>query len=207
VRRGELIARVESNESLQVYPISAPMSGVIAERGTNVGDVVGADPMFVIVNPGATILEFHVFPRDLEVVRAGQRVAIQTLDGKPVATGTISGFVTNAEAASGTAVARVSLPNPAGVWRPGMSLKGLVTVSGRQVPLAVRTRALQRFRDFTVVFAAYGTTYEVRMLELGQRTPEWTEVLSGLDPGTPYVTDGAFLVRADVEKSGASHDH
>jgi len=207
VRRGELIARVESNESLQVYPIYAPMSGVVSERGTNVGDVAGADPMFVIVNPAATILEFHIFPRDLEVVRAGQRVAIQTLDGAPVATGTISGFLTNAQASSGTAVARVSLPNPAGVWRPGMSLKGLVTISGRQVPLAVRTKALQRFRDFTVVFAAYGNTYEVRMLKLGQQTPEWTEVLGGLDPGTPYVTDGAFLVRADVEKSGASHDH
>ncbi len=64
-----------------------------------------------------------------------------------------------------------------------------------------------RFRDFTVVFSHYDGTYEVRMLELGQRTPEWTEILGGLDPGTPYVTDGAFLIRADVEKSGASHDH
>ena len=36
---------------------------------------------------------------------------------------------------------------------------------------------------------------------------EWTEVLSGIDPGAEYVVDGAFLIRADVEKSGASHDH
>jgi cobalt-zinc-cadmium efflux system membrane fusion protein len=207
VRRGELIARVESNESLQVYPIYAPMSGVVAERGTNVGDVTGSEPMFKIVQPVATVVEFHVFPRDLEVVRAGQRVAIQTLDGDPVASGTISGFLPTAEKGSGTAVARVSLPNPTGIWRPGMSLKGRVLVGGRQAPLAVRTKALQRFRDFTVVFAAYGNTYEVRMLELGQHTPEWTEVLGGLDIGTPYVTDGAFLVRADIEKSGASHDH
>ncbi|MDP3655928.1 MAG: HlyD family secretion protein, partial [Brevundimonas sp.] len=49
--------------------------------------------------------------------------------------------------------------------------------------------------------------YEVRMLELGRRTPEWTEVLSGIEPGAEYVVDGAFLIRADVEKSGASHDH
>ena len=45
------------------------------------------------------------------------------------------------------------------------------------------------------------------MLELGARTPEWTEVLGGLEPGTEYVTDGAYLIRADIEKSGASHDH
>jgi len=88
-----------------------------------------------------------------------------------------------------------------------MALKGLITVNGRQVPLAVRTKALQRFRDWTVVFANYGNTYEIRPLELGQQGAEWTEVLGGLKPGTPYVTDGSFLIRADIEKSGASHDH
>ena len=76
-----------------------------------------------------------------------------------------------------------------------------------EAPLAVRTKALQPFRDFTVVYARVGNTYEVRMLELGRRTDEWTEVLGGLEPGTEYVVDGAFLIRADIEKSGASHDH
>jgi cobalt-zinc-cadmium efflux system membrane fusion protein len=71
----------------------------------------------------------------------------------------------------------------------------------------VRTRALQRFRDFTVVYMKAGETYEVRMLQLGRQTSEWTEVLGGLEPGTEYVTDNAFLIRADVEKSGATHDH
>ncbi|MCZ6772340.1 MAG: HlyD family secretion protein, partial [Proteobacteria bacterium] len=63
------------------------------------------------------------------------------------------------------------------------------------------------FRDFTVVYGRFGDTYEVRMLELGRQTPEWTEVLGGLQPGTPYVTENAFLIRADVEKDGAVHDH
>ena len=59
----------------------------------------------------------------------------------------------------------------------------------------------------SAVFAKVGDTYEVRMLELGAQTPEWTEVLGGLESGTEYVTDGAYLIRADIEKSGASHDH
>ena len=76
-----------------------------------------------------------------------------------------------------------------------------------EAPLAVRTKALQPFRDFTVVYAKVGDTYEVRMLDLGRRTEEWTEVLGGIEPGTTYVVDGAFLIRADIDKSGASHDH
>ncbi len=208
VRRGELIARVESNESLQTYPVYAPMSGVVAERN-NVGDVAIEEPLYKIVNPSATIVQFNVFPRDLEVIEPGQPVAIQTLDGMPVAAGRLSGFVAQAGpgASTGTAVIQVSLPNPSGKWRPGMALKGRVTVNGRQIPLAVRTKALQRFRDWTVVFANYGNAYEIRPLELGQQTGEWTEVLGGIAPGTPYVTDGSFIIRADIEKSGASHDH
>ena len=68
-------------------------------------------------------------------------------------------------------------------------------------------RSLQRFRDFTVVFAQFGDTYEVRMLELGQQDGEYVEVLGGIDPGTSYVVEQSFLIKADIEKSGASHDH
>ena len=92
-------------------------------------------------------------------------------------------------------------------WRPGQAVEGSVVVASDDVPLAVRTRALQRFRDFTVVYARVDDTYEVRMLELGRQSPEWTEVLGGLAPGEVYVSDNAFLIRADVEKTGASHDH
>ena len=45
------------------------------------------------------------------------------------------------------------------------------------------------------------------MLELGRKDHEWTEVLGGLAAGETYVTDNSFLVKADVEKTGASHDH
>jgi len=75
------------------------------------------------------------------------------------------------------------------------------------VPLAVRESALQRFRDTTAVFAKHGDTYEVRMLELGRSDGEFVEVLSGIDPGEAYVTENSFLIKADIDKSGAGHDH
>ncbi len=112
-----------------------------------------------------------------------------------------------ASAASQTVVARALLPNPEGTWRPGMAVQGEVTVASREVPLAVQRIGLQRFRDFTVVFAQIGETYEVRMLELGEQDDEHIEVLAGIKPSTPYVTEQSFLIKADIEKSGASHDH
>ena len=76
VAKGALLARVESSYSLQTYPIYAPISGVITQRNTNVGDIADSDPMFVISDPARTIATFPIFPRDIERVRPGQSVQI-----------------------------------------------------------------------------------------------------------------------------------
>ncbi|MEW6016950.1 MAG: efflux RND transporter periplasmic adaptor subunit [Pseudomonadota bacterium] len=208
VRRGQLLARVESSNSLQTYSIPAPISGVIVKKNANVGDVAYDQPLYVIADPTKLHAEFFVYPRDAERIRPGQRVELRSLSGDGRATSRIETVLPTADLASQTLIAHVEIPaSLAGSFRPGMGVEGSVQVAAKSVPLAVRTKALQRFRDFTVVFAKVGDTYEVRMLELGAQTPEWTEVLGGLEPGTEYVTDGAFLIRADVEKSGASHDH
>ena len=208
VRKGQVVARVESSDSLQTYSIPAPISGVIVEKNANVGDVAYNEALLKIANPGKLHAEFFVYPRDAERVRRGQRVVIKSLSGDSQARSTVETVLPTADLASQTLIAHVEVPpSLAGSFRPGMGVEGSFEVSSQRIPLAVKTAALQRFRDFTVVFAKFGNTYEVRMLELGRATPEWTEVLGGLEPGTEYVTDGAFLIRADIEKSAASHDH
>lgn len=207
VTRGETIARVTSRESLQTYAIPAPISGVVMARNANVGDVAETAPIYIIADARQVHAEFYVYPRDAERLRAGQPITVRSLSGDHSVRATIEAILPTADMMTQTIVAHVDLPNDDGAWRPGQAVEGAAVIAATEVPLAVRTRALQRFRDFTVVFAQVGETYEVRMLELGRQTPEWTEVISGIDPGTTYVTDNAFLIRADVEKSGASHDH
>ena len=187
--------------------MTAPISGVIVERKTNVGDVAGSEPLFVIADPSRTTAVFPVFPRDMEKVRAGQAVQLGLLEGKRSHASVIRDFQPAADAMTGALSARAALPNGDNFWRPGMSVRGQVTIDRRTVPLAVKTEGLQAFRDFTVVFAKVGPTYEVRMLELGRKGPEWTEVLSGIKPGQAYVTKGSYVIKADIEKAGASHDH
>jgi cobalt-zinc-cadmium efflux system membrane fusion protein len=99
-----------------------------------------------------------------------------------------------------------SIPADAGL-QPGMRLMAEVVIAETEVPLTVQESGLQSFRDFTVVYAKVGDTYEVRMLELGRRDGERVEVLGGLRPGEIYVSDNSFLIKADIDKSGASHDH
>ncbi len=208
VRRGQALARVESSHSLQVYSITAPISGTIVEKNVNVGDTTGDRALFAIADATDLHAEFFVYPRDAERVRVGQPVILKNLSGDGTIESVVEAVVPTADVASQTVLAHVHLPRIAArTFRPGMAVEGSFAVAEANVPLAVRTKAIQRFRDFEVVFAKVGNTYEVRMLEIGRRTPEWTEVLGGLEPGTQYVTDGAFLIRADIDKAGASHDH
>ena len=207
VKRGQLLARIESSESLQVYPVYSTVSGVVAERNGNPGDVTFDRALYVITDPAQTTVVFNIFPKDLGAIQPGMAVQIETMEGTAIAAARLGQYLPDGNVEAGTALVRASVPNRGGRLRPGMALRGRVTINAVQVPLAVRTEALQRFRDFTVVFANYGQDYEVRMLELGRKSPEWTEVLSGIKPGTPYAAKGAFLIRADIEKSGASHDH
>ena len=207
VRRGDLLARIESTESLQTYPVYSTATGVIAERNGNPGDVTFDRALYVITDPAQTTVVFNIFPRDLGAIQPGQTVSIQSLDGTVIAQAQLGNYLPEGNAEAGTALMRAAVPNRGGRLRAGMALRGMVTINAVQVPLAVRTEAIQPFRDFRVVFANYGEDYEVRMLQLGRSSPEWTEVISGIAPGTPYAAAGSFLIRADIEKSGASHDH
>ncbi len=207
VRAGEVLARVESNESLQSYSVTAPIGGVIVERGANPGDVAGDEPIYRLGDPGRLVADFHIFDRDMGKVRPGQAVNVTPMNGGETLPSRIATFLPVKEISSQTVVARAPLTVPNAGWLPGMTVRGLVVVEEAVIPLAVRTTALQRFRDFEVVFAKMGDTYEVRMLEIGRRTELWVEVLGGLRPGEEYVTENSFLIKADIEKSGASHDH
>ena len=205
VRRGQTLVVVEGNESMRAYPVVAPFDGIVLARNTNVGDVADSNTLVEIANLSQVWVELRAIGADAERLQVGQEVQIRSATGESATGGRIQTLLPLASGQS--LVARAAIDNAGGRWRPGMAVSAEVVTALRQVPLAVKESGLQRFRDFTVVFAQVGDTYEVRMLELGERDGEYAEVLGGLKPGTRYVTEQSFLIKADVEKSGASHDH
>ena len=207
VRAGDILATVQSNESLQNYHVKAPIDGLIVKRDAQVGEATGDEPLFIIADHSDVWVELDVFVRDLELIKNNQTVIVETLDGNYRKTASIDWVSPLTSHASQSVQARATVSNKDGALRPGQFIRGHVTVAEQTVSLAVRQSALQRFRDFQVVFARFGDTYEVRMLELGRRNRDWVEVLGGIDPGTQYVTENSYIIKADIEKSGASHDH
>ncbi len=204
VRAGETLARVESNDSLQVDAVTAPIAGQITARHAQVGEQTDA-ALFEIADFSQVWGEFSVFARDRALLRPQQRVRVRNEAGQ--------GGEARIDYLSPTAdttqalQARVVLDNTAATWTPGQFVEAQVIVSEASVPVAVPLAAVQTLGSMEVVFAQVGDIFEARPLRLGRRDGEHVEVLQGLAAGTRYVVRNSYLLKADIEKSGASHDH
>jgi cobalt-zinc-cadmium efflux system membrane fusion protein len=206
VSAGDRLATIETNESLRSVPVAAPIDGLVIDRDIQTGQVAGEDPLFVIADLSEIWIQLDVFGSQMASIRIGQDVEIRTLDGFDL-TGTVDWIAPLVAHGSQSTRARIRVPNPEYRLRPGQFVQASVIADRFDVPLAVRRTALQTFREFDVVFAQVGDTYEVRMLELGRMDDSYAEVLAGLEAGEIYVTDNSYLIKADIEKAGASHDH
>ena len=206
VQAGDTLLTVESSESLQEYPVTAPISGLVMKRNVQTGEVTGDVPLFTIVDLSHVWVELDVFTRDIEKVEVGHSVVINTFDELSI-NGKIERLSPLSSYSSQSIHAIVPMDNPDYLLRPGQFVSAEVAIAEHHVPLAVRRSGVQRFRDFDVVYGKFGDTYEVRMLEFGITNDEWLEVAGGLTPGTEYVTENSYLIKADIEKSGATHDH
>lgn len=207
VEKGQILAVVESNESLKDYNVTAPIDGTILARNTNLGDVANGEPLFTIADLSNVWAKFHIFPKDADMIAAQQSVRVHTLDEGKEGEAAISMLFPTADALSQTLVAIAQLENEEGMWRPGMTVEGDVTVSQKQVTLAVRESALQTMEDQTVVFIKSGDSYEMKPVKTGISDGTYVEITSGLSAGQSYVSEGSFIIKADILKSGAAHEH
>ncbi|MFZ4761189.1 MAG: efflux RND transporter periplasmic adaptor subunit [Alphaproteobacteria bacterium] len=208
VKAGDTLATVESNDSLQVYAVKSPISGTIINRNANMGEIAGDTPLFVVADLSKLWAELFIFSKDGEKLKAGQKVRIQCLDDPVNTDSTIALVLPMAEASSQTLVARAVIKNAENHWRSGMNIRADVVLTEKEVPLAVKTEAIQRMEGNNVVFVQEeGGIYKAYPVEIGMGDSLWTEIKSGLNAGQRYVAKNSFVVKADIGKAGAEHEH
>lgn len=207
VEAGDVLAEVENQQTGVNFEVTAPISGEVLEINLRPGELADGSSNIRIADLSTVWAQLRIYGEDREAVEAGQRVVISNRDGSVQANGTITYLSPVVSPQNQAQLARVVLDNRSGEWLPGAFINGSIELSNEEVPLAVYKSGLQTFRDFTVVFAKVDDTYEVRMLELGREDDDAIEVLGGLEPGEVYVTENSFLLKADVLKDGAAHDH
>lgn len=208
VSKDEVLAVVESNESLQRYEIKSDLAGTIIEKHAVPGEFVSeGEPIYIVANLSNVWVDLNIYRQDANRVKADQTVMIDGSDGLHKDKGTIAYISPFGSENTQTLLARVVLPNPDGEWRPGLFVTGEILLEEVEVPVAVKASAVQTFRDWTVLFVNEGNFYEPLVIEPGRSDGEWVEIVAGLKPGLRYVAGNSFIIKADILKSGASHDH
>ncbi|MCW5827822.1 MAG: efflux RND transporter periplasmic adaptor subunit [Deltaproteobacteria bacterium] len=210
VQAGDILATVESSEGLTVYPLKAMISGSVIERHVSPGDTVDTTAEAFIVADLTTVwADFSVFQNALSDVRTGQKVTVAPWGtGDPVAAEIV--FVTPVMVRSSrTATARTVLPNSGMRWKPGMFVTGRVVTGLHNSAIGVPVTALQTVAGETGLFVTDGVSdgLEFRLVRLGARSSDAVEVISGLFVGERYAATGTFILKAELLKSEAEHDH
>ncbi|MGR3311503.1 MAG: efflux RND transporter periplasmic adaptor subunit [Candidatus Brocadiales bacterium] len=206
--QADLDVSEKTHENLTRYEIRALFNGEVIEKHITVGEAVKEDAnIFFLADLSTVWVEVTVYTKDLRVVKIGQNVTVRSNVLDMETDGNLSYLGPLVSEQTRTARGRVVVENPEGYWRPGLFVTVEVVKEEVSVPLAVSVDALQTFRDWSVVFVQYGNLFEVRPLELGRSDGRWVEVLHGLEPGERYVTHNSFILKAELGKAGATHDH
>jgi membrane fusion protein, heavy metal efflux system len=207
VQKGDVLAIVESNQSLTPYELKAPLAGTVIDRQTTLGEYVSEQkPAFVIADLSTVWLDFSVYRRDLARVNVGDQVFIDPADGRPAIEAKVSYLSPVGSSDTQSALARAVVPNSEPRLRPGLFITGRLTLSAKKVSVAVKSSALQIIENRTVVFVRNGQKFEARDVEIGERDSQLVEVTFGVLEGDVYAAQNSFIVKAELAKGSTDQD-
>ena len=211
VVEGELLAKVESNQTLQTYEVRAPFSGYIVRKNTNPGEFVKTgSPIYQLADLSTVWVQLFVYRENAELIKKGKTVVIYDKSkSNKSATSQIDYVSPLGVEHSQTMMARVVLDNNAETltWLPGLYVNARVVIEKKQVAVAVKNAAIQTFEGKNVVFIKTKEGFEPRVCQFGLEGHNYTEVKKGLKAGDEYVSENSFILKAELEKDSASHSH
>lgn len=208
VDKGELLAKIESNQSLTVYEMRAPIAGTIIDRQISLGEYASEQkPSFTVADISTVWVDLSVFRRDLPRVKVGDTVVIDVGDGGTPIEVKLSYISPVGNADTQSALARATLPNEQARLKPGLFVTARLVLSAKQAQVVIKNTAIQTLENRSVVFVRSGDKFEARDVELGGRDPEQVEVLFGVADGETYAGKNSFVVKAEIGKGSAAHEH
>lgn len=208
VNKNDLLAKVESNQSLTIYDLRSPIAGTIIDRQVALGEYVTEQKAaFTVADLSMVWVDLSVFRRDMKRVRVKDKVLIDAGDGGEPIEAAISYISPVGSADTQSSLARVIVSNAEQRLRPGLFVSAKLILSAKAVPVAVKLSALQTIENRTVVFVREGDKFQPRDVELGERDGESVDVIFGVTEGETYAGKNSFIVKAELAKSSATHDH
>lgn len=209
VERGQVLATLESTETLRPFEIVAPFSGTIVSYDITPGQTVEAGaPLFTVANLATVWADLRIYQRSLGQIHEGQSVVVQGSHDLGVYRGSIAYIAPTVDEHTRTGLARVVVDNLARGWMPGQFVKGAVSIEEHAVAILVPRAAILVMEETPVVFVETPEGFEPRPVVLGHSDAESYEVVDGLEAGDRIVLRNAISLKAEMGKgSFGGHHH
>jgi multidrug efflux pump subunit AcrA (membrane-fusion protein) len=192
----EILRSGKVRRTLTLY---APVSGIVTEKNVLQGQAVQAgENLYTIADLSEVWVEAELREADAGSVREGSpaTVELNAFPGRPLR-GRVEYVYPTLQEQARTLKARIAIPNPDGRTKPGMYAQVSFSTPTRTA-LTVPTSAVLNTGARTLVFMDMGAGNLMPMVvETGRVAGEYTEILSGLEPGQRVVTSAQFLLDSE----------
>jgi len=213
VNAGDVVAVIESNESMTHYSMKAPISGRIIEKHISPGEYLSQEQsIYIIADLSSVWVNLAVYPKDASNIKPGQKVIISAVGSDHSTRGSVHYVTPVMDVQTRKITARVVLPNGNNAWRPGTFVNAHVEVGeGEECPV-IEKAALQVFDNKNVVFIQHEPgRFKPVEVAIGESDSRFVRILGGLETGAEYVNKGAFEIKAKVVTGSlgghAGHGH
>ena len=207
VRKDEVLATVESNQSLTTYELKAPIDGTVIDRDGTLGEFASEQrPLFTIADLSTMWIDLAVYRRDFARVRVGDAVAIDVEDGGPTIEARIDYVSPLGASDTQSSIARAVVAND-GRLRPGLFVDGRVLLSARPVEVAVKIERDPDAGGQDGGVRARGRQVRGARGRARRRDGDWVEIMFGVLPGDVYAAKNSFVIKAEIGKASAAHEH
>lgn len=188
-----------ARRALELATLTAPIAGVVTRMTAVLGAPVdGSTPVVAVADPSALDLLFAVSPADAAVVPKGALVIVtagEDARGEPLGEATVTDIGAVVDSAARAVTVRARMRTPRRALRIGETVFGRITVATKPNAVVIPAAALvpegEGYRVFVVDSAGMA---HARAVEIGGRSENGVEVLSGVAAGETVVTDGAYGV-------------
>jgi cobalt-zinc-cadmium efflux system membrane fusion protein len=190
------------DEAFGSYAIKSPITGTIIAKHITRGEKIGEEEVFTVADLSVVWVDLQIPAQDLGRVEEGLYIEITSTEGN-IAEEKLALVGPVVDKESRTVLGRVVLPNPEGLWKPGIFVKGQIHSETTSVAVLVPSEAVQNIDGENIIFAPEGDGFEPKTVTLGRSIDGKIEIMAGLAAGDRYVAKGAFALKAVIVTSGA----
>ncbi|PTQ87160.1 efflux RND transporter periplasmic adaptor subunit [Agitococcus lubricus] len=199
---------LKSGSHLARYALRAPLAGTVLSKELTLGEALGRDKVvFRLANLKTLWVDLTVPTEALTAIKAGQEVQVYNSDRTLTGTGKVVFIQPELSTASRSGSVRVVIDNRAGLWRAGMFVTATLETEKRTNVLNVPASAVQTVEGKSVVFVITPQGLQLRPVIIGDSNARRLTIVSGLQQGEQYVADGSFILKSELQKGEAEHEH